>query len=178
MLHIQCHRLRASSKTLSPPTEETPHSWGRWAMIRIYSLVTPKYCHVPGICVTNNNGFWIWWSNVLTFIQLVTTVHKPPSDTPASSSTGHSRLLTTLYYSCVLRHVFWLCPLIIPRHGPTENTVFRCQECMFIGALPTNGCPSIVKLVCIGNVFTEPLPSNGHMRHNIYTLTFISSSTQ
>jgi hypothetical protein len=23
------------------------------------------YCHVSGVCVTNNNGFWIWRSNLL-----------------------------------------------------------------------------------------------------------------
>jgi hypothetical protein len=39
------------------------------------------------------------------------------------------------------------------------------QECVLIGPLPSNGCP-IVESVTTG-LFTEPLPSNGHMRHNI-----------
>jgi hypothetical protein len=51
-----------------------------------------------------------------------------------------------------------------------ENTVICCQECVFIGPLPTSGCRFIVESICFGNVFTEPLPSNGHMHHNIYLL--------
>jgi hypothetical protein len=40
---------------------------------------------------------------------------------------------------------------------------------MFIGPLPSNGCPNIDS-ICFGNVFTEPLPSNEHMSHNINLL--------
>jgi hypothetical protein len=29
-------------------------------------------------------------------------------------------------------------------------------------------CLSIVESLCCGNVFSEPLPSNKHMRHNVY----------
>jgi hypothetical protein len=50
-----------------------------------------------------------------------------------------------------------------------SESVFFCQECVFIGPLPSNGCPSIVESVCFGNVFIEPLRNNGHMRHNIRT---------
>jgi hypothetical protein len=86
-------------------------------------------------------------------------------------STGHSTgtiLTSKIHYSVVLLCIpsRWLCLLITPRTDPTENTVFCCQECVFIGPLPNNGCPSIVERVCFGNVFTEPLPSNGHMRRN------------
>jgi hypothetical protein len=54
-------------------------------------------------------------------------------------------------------------PLITPRYGPQGNTVFCCQECVFIGPLPSNACP-IVHNVCFGDVFTEPFPSCGHTR--------------
>jgi hypothetical protein len=37
---------------------------------------------------------------------------------------------------------------------------------MFLGPLPSNGCP-VVKRVCFRNVFTQPWPSNGYMRHLI-----------
>jgi hypothetical protein len=50
-----------------------------------------------------------------------------------------------------------------------ENTVFCCQECVFIGPLPSNGCP-VVEHVCSVNVFIESVPSNGHLRHNIQGL--------
>jgi hypothetical protein len=53
----------------------------------------------------------------------------------------------------------------------TEDTVFCCQECVFTGPLPSNGCPSIVESVCCGNVFTDPLPSNGYTRHSIFLRT-------
>jgi hypothetical protein len=36
---------------------------------------------------------------------------------------------------------------------------------MFTAPLPSNTRP-IVKPVCCGNVFTEPLPSNGYTRYN------------
>jgi hypothetical protein len=49
---------------------------------------------------------------------------------------------------------------------PTESTVFYCLEGASIGPLPSNGCP-IVERLCSGNVFAEPLPGSGHMRHSI-----------
>jgi hypothetical protein len=48
------------------------------------------YCHVFGVCVTNNNGFFIWWSNLLdlytTWLQQFTNHYL----------TGHWNILTTL----------------------------------------------------------------------------------
>jgi hypothetical protein len=40
--------------------------------------------------------------------------------------------------------------------------------------LPSNGCSSIVERLCHWNVFTEPLPNIGHMRHNNYVISIIS----
>jgi hypothetical protein len=47
--------------------------------------------------------------------------------------------------------------------------VYCCPELASTGPLPGTGCP-VVERLCHGNVFIEPLPSNGHMRHNIYHL--------
>jgi hypothetical protein len=44
----------------------------------------------------------------------------------------------------------FICPLIIPRHGSHGKHLFCYQECVFIGPLPTNGCPSIVESVTPG----------------------------
>jgi hypothetical protein len=65
---------------------------------------------------------------------------------------------------------------VTPRHSPAENTVFFCQECVFIGPLPINECPT-VDSICFWNVFTEPFPSNWHMRHNVYLLVKFSAKT-
>jgi hypothetical protein len=54
-----------------------------------------------------------------------------------------------------------------------ENIVFCCQECVFIGPLRSSGCP-VVERLCFGNMFIKPLPSNGHMHHNIITAFHLS----
>jgi hypothetical protein len=68
------------------------------------------------------------------------------------------------YYSCPAEH--FLQPFCT---DPTENTDFYCQECVFTNPLPSNGCPYILRRVCLcGNVFSESLPSNSYTRHNIF----------
>jgi hypothetical protein len=44
---------------------------------------------------------------------------------------------------------FVLCLLIIPRHGPHGKHA-TCQECVYIGSLPSNGCPSVFGSVTSG----------------------------
>jgi hypothetical protein len=50
---------------------------------------------------------------------------------------------------------------------------YCCPERASTGPLPNNECPPITESSCRGNAFTEPLPSNGHMRHNISLTTRI-----
>jgi hypothetical protein len=35
--------------------------------------------------------------------------------------------------------------------NPRQNTVFSCQECLFTGPLPSNGCP-IVTFTCVAGI--------------------------
>jgi hypothetical protein len=46
--------------------------------------------------------------------------------------------------------------------------VYCCPEGASICPLLSNGYP--IERMCHGNILTELLPSNGHMRHNIYNL--------
>jgi hypothetical protein len=45
--------------------------------------------------------------------------------------------------------------------------VYCCSLRESTGPLPSNGCP-IVERLCCGYMFTEPLPSNRYMLHNIH----------
>jgi hypothetical protein len=53
----------------------------------------------------------------------------------------------------------------MPRADPTENTAFYWP--VFTDPLPSNISPSVAHVGFRGNVFTESLPSNGSIRHNI-----------
>lgn len=45
---------------------------------------------------------------------------------------------------------------------------------MFTAPLPNSGRP-IVERVCFGNVFTDPMPSNGYsMRHSLFKATVVA----
>jgi hypothetical protein len=91
-----------------------------------------KYCHVLAVCVTYKTGFGfddgIYW----TFMQLVTRFHK------SLSSTGHSRLLTTvlLQLNCQL--------LLASRYIASGRTTQKTHP------LPSNGCPLLLRIRCRG----------------------------
>jgi hypothetical protein len=96
----------------------------------------------------------------------VTTVHKSLSDTLSSSDwTLNWNYCTPPILILVLTHLsFSFCTYNSPARTPRKTPSSVYQESVFIGPLPRNGC-HIVESVCFGNVFTEALPSSGHMRH-------------
>jgi hypothetical protein len=45
------------------------NSWGRLlSQPFVVPLTSQLYCHVWGVCVTNSNGFWIGWLNLLPLL--------------------------------------------------------------------------------------------------------------
>jgi hypothetical protein len=90
---------------------------------------------------------------------------------PLQKSLGHVPF--SLSYSIVL---LFDCspgiPCYIASGRTSQKTRVTCyQECAFICSLPSSGSPSIAESVTSG-VFNHPLPSNGHMRHNILPPVF------
>jgi hypothetical protein len=127
---------------------------------------------------TNNDGFWIGWLDLLTpsWSQSITITHnQSPSEDSLRSRSPVSILLQLLTSLSVLT-----CPpFITSGKGPNRNHHLQRSTiivCLFIGAetcLATR-TQQRVSFYCwehnFGNVFTELLPSNGRMRHNINNL--------
>jgi hypothetical protein len=97
--------------------------------------------------VTNKTSFGfddrIYW----TFIQLVTTVHKSHIiifrlDAPAELL-HYSFLLPQLWSPTLFCTTY---EYIISRR-PHRKHRFCCQECVFIGPLPSSGCPLLSRIV-------------------------------
>jgi hypothetical protein len=57
--------------------------------------------------------------------------------------------------------------LITTLHGSYRKQRLLLLKIVFTAPLPSNRRP-IVERVCCGNVFTNPLPSNGYTRHSIF----------
>jgi hypothetical protein len=52
--------------------------------------------------------------------------------------------------------------LISTLHGPYGKHILYCWQSLFIAPLPRNRCPVVPRVCSCGNLFSEPLPSNGH----------------
>jgi hypothetical protein len=81
-------KLRMHGDVLPHPSWRDAELSTRITSPIIYAMYIYRY--ISGVCVTNKTGFLFDDRIYLTFIKLVTTFHK------SLSSTGYSRLLTTL----------------------------------------------------------------------------------
>jgi hypothetical protein len=108
-------------------------------------------------CVTNNM-FWIGWLDLLppSLYNLLFTINYKNSQSIFSRT-----LLPWLSRAHpILVLVLWLTPLyfVVLYSLPSYNSSIRktrvtCQECVFIGSLLINGCPTIVESVISGMCF-------------------------
>jgi hypothetical protein len=71
--------------------------------------------------------------------------------------------ITSLHdYCSLLRRIVWLCPLITPRHGP------HGKHCLLLPRMRVYWSVTYCRVrLCCWNVFTDPLPSNGYICHNM-----------
>jgi hypothetical protein len=136
-----------------------------------------SYCHVSGVCVTNNNGFCIWWSNLLHLhatgynSSQITIWHTSSSDWTLHGNYSDFQLNWAPLLRCTPSYSFNSpgCALLyFLGTDPTENAVFCCQKWVFIGPLPSNGYP-IVESVTSGMC----LPSRC-LAMGIYVTIFIA----
>jgi hypothetical protein len=87
--------------------------------------------------VTNNNGFWIGWLDLLAASFTITRNHNQLQEVTINLQPNPSSLSDEDRPNLVL----WLTP---------RKTRVMGQECDFIGSLPSNGCPSIVESLTLG----------------------------
>jgi hypothetical protein len=139
------------------------------------------YCHVRGVCVTNNNGFWIGWLDLLALLlqlQPIITAHNQwPSKTRSipywttnvlsSTGTNDERRLTahSFYCDCLERWLSYECRRIelswteLSSRWPEYRSLPRTiRVILFFRCHETclpNRCPAIdysVSIRCSGNV--------------------------
>jgi hypothetical protein len=93
----------------------------------------------------------VWFVDILTLnhnqLQKFTISLQPnPSSLTAEDSPhSHSRSATPLYFIVICRMPFYNSSARTPR-----KTRVTCQKCVFIGSLPSDGCPSVVESVTSG----------------------------
>jgi hypothetical protein len=114
----------------------------------------------PWLIITGSGlDDWIYWPLLLQSL-LITISYSGIANLPTSQITRTLSILVLVLRYTALYSV--VCPLIIPRHAPHENTVFCYQECLFIGSLPSSRCHIVPRVCFYWNVCSDPLPSNGN----------------
>jgi hypothetical protein len=118
---------------------------------------------------------WIYWHLPLQSL-LITINYCAIANIPTSQITRTSFILVLVlrctplysYHSHFLCCTLALCPLITSRCGSHRKHVSHVTKnaCLLVRYLIMNVL--LLLRANFGNVFTETLPSIGHMRHNIY----------
>jgi hypothetical protein len=141
--------------------------------------------------VTNNNGFWTGWLDLLALLLLLYPIITAHNQSSAETFFLECRGLSPFCFSFYdwLQTTF-VAPINL-RHGPrTENTlriayprktclrrsatnILYCWPEVFIDTLPSNGRPIVVTRLS-GKVFTGPLPSNGYVSQYFFNGGLVS----
>jgi hypothetical protein len=126
------------------------------------------------------DGFWIWWSDLLDFY---TTGYNSLTDALSSYSSlnwpdCHS---TVTHCDSSLVHIVVLItclhgphrkyfPFVLLHHVAIEwtasKTLFPRIPGGFTSPLPRDGLPSVAACTYVAGVLTQPLPNNESIRHN------------
>jgi hypothetical protein len=126
--------------------------------------VNAKYCHAFGVCVTNNNGFWIRWLDLLALLlqlQSIMTAHNQ-----WLSMTSSIPCWTTSVFSSTMMNDESLL---------THWTLLQMNYDSFITSRQPeyrSPYPTVLLLFCVirshGNLcLPNRCLANGHTRHNI-----------
>jgi hypothetical protein len=124
----------------------------------VLSLIYPRH-NSPGHAKSSQSSLVVYWQRIYNTLT-VTTAHIKSSFrrlTPLYFVI-HFQFSFSFFHNCRLRNSIFLYPLCA---DPTENSLY-CWQSLFTAPLPSNRSP-IVPCVCFcGNVFSDPLPSNGN----------------
>jgi hypothetical protein len=103
---------------------------------------------------------WIRWLDLLTPSCTISLNHNQSSTEPffldrrGLAPFSFSRSTTDFWFTTGL--------LLESRGWPTENTSYIVEKSMFTAPLPSNRCHIVPRVCFCANVFSDPLPSNGH----------------
>jgi hypothetical protein len=124
--------------------------------------------------MTNNNGFWIWWLYLLTPSCTISLNHNPLQQPIINSCLDSLHSRSSFFWTEL--PALEIDSLIATLHVPHGKHSLYCWQSLFTAPLPSN--ISIVPRVCFcGNVFSDPLPSNGHGADHIENTTCNTFST-
>jgi hypothetical protein len=114
--------------------------------------------------VTNNNGFWTGWLELLTISFTFSLNHNQLqqltiNDCPRLAPFSFSSPAFPFFHNCQLQNSTLFHPLCT---DATENTACIVNR-LFTVPLPSNRSPIVPRVCFCGNVFSDPLPNNGHV---------------